>query len=178
MEAFFEILGVTGIIIAGFSLLVLGFIGSVMPGLPGAPFAVLSVWLLHLSKLHGYSWYTLLIVTFFGLVISLVDYVLPVWGTKKWGGTKAGVRGSTYGLIIGVLLTIFTSGIGVMAVIFGPFIGAFVGEKMAKSSNEVALKSAVGSLIGFLAGTFGKIFVVVSIGFVFLYGVVVFLFKN
>lgn len=171
MEVLTEILGFTGVVILGFILILIGLIGSVAPVLPGPPFAVLSVWLLHFTY-HTYSWYILLAVTLFGLLVLLVDFFLPIWGTKKYGGSKSGVRGSTIGLILGFLASVFIPFIGIIGLFAGPFIGAYVGEKMVKANNEVALKSAIGSLFGFLVGTFGKILVTTLISFVFLYGII------
>lgn len=171
METLTEILGFSGVVILGFILILVGLVGSVAPILPGPPFAVLAVWLLHFTY-HTFSWYVLLTVTFIGIVIILVDYILPIWGTKKYGGSKSGVRGSTIGLVIGFLSSVLIPGIGIIGLFAGPFVGAYIGEKMVKANDEVALKSAIGSLFGFLVGTFGKILVTTFISFVFLYGII------
>ena len=105
--------------------------------------------------------------------MAIADYIVPILGTKKFGGSKYGVKGSTIGLIVGVLLTFFTSGFGIILLLFGPFIGAFVGEKYAGNDNNMAMKSAIGSFLGFLAGTFGKIIVVTIILIAFLYNIFV-----
>ena len=170
MESLAEILGFSGVVIVGLLLIILGFVGSLLPVLPGPPLAVLSVWLLHFTY-HTFAWYVLLSITLIGLIIILVDYILPIWGTKKYGGTKAGVRGSTIGMIFGVIASFTFPAVGIIGLFVGPFLGAFIGEKMVKSNNEVALKSAVGSLFGFLVGAFGKILVTALITFVFLYGI-------
>lgn len=172
MESVLEILGSSGIIIIGYILIIVAFIGSVLPALPGVPIAAISVLLLHFTGMHKYSWWMLTIVIVLSILISLVDYVVPVWGTKKYGGSKAGIRGSTIGLIIGAIISFFTGGIGILALFAGPFVGAYIGEKYyAHQSNEIALRSAWGSLVGFLAGTVAKIIVVIFITVVFTYGV-------
>ncbi len=172
MEHFFEILGMSGIIVLGITLIVLGFVGSIMPAIPGPPIALVSIFLVHFGLDGGkYSWYTLSILILLTIVIALADYFVPILGTKKFGGTKHGVRGSTIGLILGVVITFFTSGFGFLLLLLGPFLGAFIGEKYAKNNNTIALRSAIGSLIGFLAGTLGKIIVVVLILIAFLYKV-------
>jgi hypothetical protein len=87
-----------------------------------------------------------------GTVVFTVDYVVPIWGTKSLGGTKAGVRGSTIGLFFGLFITFFFP-IGFIAILLGPFIGAYIGEKSAGTEDHLAWKSALGSFVGFLLGT-------------------------
>ena len=79
------------------------------------------------------------------VVVTILDYIVPVWGTKKFGGTKYGTRGATVGLIIGLFL-------GPPGIILGPFIGAVVGELIFKDDMKYALKAGFGSLLGFLTG--------------------------
>jgi uncharacterized protein YqgC (DUF456 family) len=79
------------------------------------------------------------------VVVSILDYIVPVWGTKKFGGSKYGTRGATVGLIIGLFL-------GPLGIIIGPFIGAVVGELIFKDDMKYALRAGFGSLLGFLTG--------------------------
>ena len=103
-----------------------------------------------------YSTRFLLIMGLIGAVVFAVDYVVPIWGTKKLGGTKAGVRGSTIGLFLGLFIT-FVFPIGFIAVLLGPFIGAYIGEKSVGTADHLAWRSALGSFVGFLLGTGIKI---------------------
>lgn len=172
MEGVLEILGVSGVIIIGLILIIIAYLGSILPALPGVPFAAAAVILVHFT-LHQYAWYVLLVVILMTLIISFVDYVLPVWGTKKYGGSKAGIRGSTMGLIAGGIISFFSGGIGFIALFAGPFFGAYVGERyFAKADKKVALRSAWGSLIGFMAGTIGKMVVVTIIAIIFTVGLI------
>jgi uncharacterized protein YqgC (DUF456 family) len=162
------------IIIIGIILIIIGFIGSILPALPGPPLAFGGLLLLLLNKPvklemaeNNYVWLIILgIVTIF---ITVVDYYMPIWGTKKFGGTKAGARGSTIGLIVAVILTFYTAGIAAILILAGPFVGAYLGEKQSGQSKEVALKSAKGSFLGFIAGTFMKVVMVVLIAIYFAY---------
>lgn len=173
--AFLEILGKWGVFLIGIVLIITAYAGSVLPALPGVPLAAVAVLLVHLALPHGqkYGWVSLTTVILLTVGISILDIVVPIWGTKKYGGSKAGVRGSTIGLIVGFLLSFFTSGIGIIALILGPFFGAYIGEKyFAEADNKTALASAWGSLVGFLAGTLGKVIVVTIITVIFVMGVV------
>jgi uncharacterized protein YqgC (DUF456 family) len=143
-----------------------------LPALPGVPFATLAVLLVHFT-LNKYPWYILTIVIVLTILVSFVDYVVPIWGTKKYGGSPSGVRGSTLGLIIGALVSFMSGGIGIVALFAGPFLGAYIGERyFAKAEKKVALRSAWGSLVGFMAGTIGKLAVVSIIAVIFVIGVI------
>ncbi len=144
------------LIVAAILLSLIGIVGAVVPGIAGTPFSFLA--LLAMSFVDGidYSARFLLIMGLIGAVVFAVDYVVPIWGTKKLGGTKAGVRGSTIGLFLGLFIT-FVFPIGFIAVLLGPFIGAYIGEKSAGTADHLAWKSALGSFVGFLLGTGIKI---------------------
>ena len=143
------------LIIAAILLAAIGLVGAIVPGIAGPPFSFLS--LLVLSFVDGIDYPTsfLVVMGIVGAVIFLLDYVVPIWGTKTLGGTKAGVRGSTIGLILGLLFTIVFP-IGFIAILLGPFIGAYIGERNAGTPDHNAWRSAFGSFVGFLAGTFIK----------------------
>jgi hypothetical protein len=144
------------LIVAAILLSLIGIVGAVVPGIAGTPFSFLA--LLAMSFVDGidYSARFLLIMGFIGAMVFAVDYVVPIWGTKKLGGTKAGVRGSTIGLFLGLFIT-FVFPIGFIAILLGPFIGAYIGEKSAGTADHLAWKSALGSFVGFLLGTGIKI---------------------
>ena len=133
-------------------LALIGLVGALVPGIAGTPFSFLA--LLVLSFVNGidYSTRFLVIMGVIGAAVFTVDYVIPVWGTKKLGGSRAGVRGSTIGLVLGLLVT-FVFPIGFIAVLLGPFIGAYIGEKSAGTEDHLAWRSAFGSFVGFLLGT-------------------------
>ena len=88
---------------------------------------------------------TLLILGGIALLVTILDVIVPVWGTKKFGGSKYGSRGATVGLVIGFFL-------GPVGIIIGPFLGAFAGEMIFKDDMKYALKAGFGSLLGFMTG--------------------------
>jgi hypothetical protein len=149
------------IIIIGAILLLLALVGCFVPVLPGPALGYLALVLLYflpqavLTPGFLFAWG---IIT---LIITLLDYLVPAWGTKKFGGSKSGINGSIAGAIIGFL---FFPPLGL---ILGPFVGAFLGELIAGKNSEVALRSAFGSFLGFLAGTFIKIIAVLIMSYHF-----------
>jgi hypothetical protein len=133
------------LLIIGILLMILGIIGCLVPVLPGPPFSFIGLILLHLSKFGQFSNTTLIILGAIAVVITILDYIVPVWGTRKFGGSKYGTRGATVGLIIGLFL-------GPLGMILGPLFGAFVGEMIFKDDINYAVKAGIGSLLGFLTG--------------------------
>lgn len=133
------------LLISGIFLMILGIIGCLVPVLPGPPFSFIGILLLHLSRFGQFSNTTLIVLGSIALVVTILDYVVPIWGTRKFGGSKYGMRGATVGLIIGLFL-------GPAGIILGSLIGAFVGEMIYRDDIKYALKAGFGSLLGFLAG--------------------------
>jgi len=154
MDLFYEI--------AGIFFVLLGIIGSFLPVLPGPLTGWVGLFLLHQSD-RVTDDPSFLIITFcIALGVFLLDYIIPALGTKKFGGSKKGIMGSTIGLVIGLIL------LGPLGIIIGSFLGAFSGELLNKTSKRQAFKAAIGSLIGFLTGVFLKFTVAVVFFFYFL----------
>lgn len=139
------------IIIAGI-LLLIGFLGSILPVLPGIPLSYGGILLLHFTEKYHFDTQFLIVWAVIVVVIQILDYYIPIWGTKKFGGSKSGVRGSIAGLLLGMFF-------GPLGIILGPFIGALIGELIAKKPTEKALKAAFGAFIGFIVGTVSKLVV-------------------
>ena len=150
-------------------VIIVGLIGDVIPGIPGTPVSYLALLLIHWTDRYSYSSRFLAILGVICVIITVLDYIVPIWGTTKFGGTKAGARGSTIGLIIGILvlpaLGIVLGPFGIFGLLGGPFVGAYIGEKMGGTPDDRAWRSAMGSFIGFLSGTLMKIVYTLVIGF-------------
>ncbi|TVQ48652.1 MAG: DUF456 domain-containing protein [Saprospirales bacterium] len=158
------------IIILAFLFLLAGLIGAFIPVIPGPPLGFIALLLLHWGTETGFSGNFLLTMGISALIIVLLDYYFPIYGTKKLGGSRVGVRGSTIGLLVGLIilpvLGISIGPFGLMGLILCPFLGAWIGERWAGKSPDQATKAAFGSFLGFLAGTFIK----------FIYSVITFYF--
>ena len=153
----------TILILLAIGLAIIGFLGAIIPGIPGTPLSFIGLLLLFfIPGIPGidYSSTFMLTMGLLAAIITVLDYVIPIYGTKKLGGTKMGVRGSTIGMIVSILvlplLGIVIGLFGIGGIILGPFLGAYIGEIMAGNS-ENAFRSAIGSFLGFLAGTFIKV---------------------
>lgn len=137
------------LIIIGFVLVLTGIAGSILPLIPGPPIAYAGLLLQQLREDAPFSTGFLLLWAGIVIVSLVLDYLIPIWGTKKFGGTKYGVWGCTLGFLAAFWL-------GPWGVIIGPFVGAFIGEMIAQDNSTIALKAAFGSFVGFLMGSFLK----------------------
>ncbi|WP_339665517.1 DUF456 domain-containing protein [Maribacter arcticus] len=145
------------LLILGFILMLVGIIGSFLPILPGPPISWVGLLLLHFTSVIDMTWTFLGITLAIALLVFALDYVIPAIGTKKFGGTKAGVIGTTVGLVVALFFPI----LGPFGIIIWPFIGALVGELLNKADKKTATKAAFGSFLGFLTGTFMKFLVAI-----------------
>ena len=128
-------------------------VGCIVPALPGPPLAFVGLLLLSFTDVAEADITALeLSITFLvAVAISVADYVMPVIGTKKFGGTKWG----NWGCVIGSIIGLFFPPVGI---ILGPFIGATVGELIGGKQFSSALKAGFGSFLGFFIGTLLKFF--------------------
>ena len=141
----------------GFILMLLGILGSFLPILPGPPLSWIGLLLLYLTKAVPTNWTFLIITLLIAVIVFALDYIIPALGTKKFGGSKYGVIGTTMGLLVAIIFPV----LGVFGIIIWPFLGAFIGELLNKSDSRTAAKAAFGSFLGFLTGTFIKFLVTI-----------------
>lgn len=137
-----------------------GIVGSVVPLLPGPPLSYLGFLIVQLRSDPPFSLKFILIWAGVVIVVSVLEYVIPVYGTKKFGGSKYGLWGCSIGLVAGLFF-------GPWGIFLGPFVGAFVGELIANNQSDQALKAALGSFIGFLFSTLLKLVVCVVMAWYF-----------
>ena len=144
------------LLILGFACIITGLIGSFLPVLPGPSVSWVGLALLYFTKAVPANYWVLGIALLITIVISVLDYVIPAKGTKRFGGSSYGIWGTNIGLIVGILAPV------PFGFIIGPFVGALIGELIYdfKDHNR-ALKAAAGSFVGFLASSFMKFVVCV-----------------
>jgi len=131
----------------------LGIIGSFLPILPGPLTSWFGLLILHFTDAIPMNWTFLIITLVFAIFIWFLDYIIPAMGTKRFGGSKYGMVGTSIGLLVGLLSPI------PFGIIIGPFVGALIGELINKTDSKTALKAAFGSFLGFLTSTFIKFIV-------------------
>ena len=133
-------------------LFVIAFIGLVYPIIPSVLF-IIGGFLLY-GILFSFEPLNLLFWVIQGLFVILLfgaDYLANMIGVKKFGGSKAGIWGSTIGIIVGPFA------IPVLGIIIGPFLGAILAELVVnKKEWKEAVKIGFGSVIGFISSVVTK----------------------
>lgn len=135
----------------GIVLVILGLLGCFLPVIPGPPLTFVALLLLQLKAKPPFEVWFLLVMLAITLVVTILDYVVPVIGAKKFGASKAGIWGSTIGLIAGIF---FFPPLGIIIM---PFVGALIGEFIVGKKTGLAFKAAFGTFLGFLMGTLLKL---------------------
>jgi len=133
--------------IIGAIFIIIGIAGCILPIIPGPPVGYGGLILLEITKYADFSTRLLIILAVVAVVVTLLDYVVPIWGTKRYGGTKAGIWGATIGMVAGLF---FFPPLGI---IIGPLIGAIVAEMAKGADRNQSIRAGMGSLVGFLMGT-------------------------
>ena len=145
------------LLILGIFLILVGLAGCILPVIPGPPVSFIGLLILRFTdfveisrvdRFENILWMT----AFAAIIVTILDYIVPVWGTKKFGGSRFGTIGAALGLIVGL----FFAPLGLIA---GPFIGAVVGELISGKDDRSSLRAGFGSLIGFLSGVVMKFIV-------------------
>ncbi len=89
-----------------------------------------------------------------GLFVALLfgaDYIANIIGVKKYGGSKAGIWGSTIGLLVGPFI------IPIFGILVGPFLGATLAELLVNKKNiNDSIKIGFGSVVGFVSSVVTK----------------------
>jgi uncharacterized protein len=145
-------------------LILAGLAGVILPILPGAVFLSWLGYFLF-AFFTGFQKISLnftLVFLGIAIIVSILDFITPLLGAKKYRASKYGMVGAFLGSVFGILI------FSVPGIIIGPLIGAVVGELMARKKPEDVAKTALGTFAGFLAGTLIKIiFIFVMAGFLF-----------
>lgn len=133
-------------------LIILAFVGLIYPVIPSVLLLV-GAFLLYgvffsFEPLHFLFWTIQILLV---ALIFIADYLANLLGVKKFGGSKAGIWGSTFGLLLGPFV------IPVAGILLGPFIGAVAGELLVnRTPIKAALKIGIGSVLGFIGSVVTK----------------------
>ncbi|MCD7938232.1 MAG: DUF456 domain-containing protein [Tannerellaceae bacterium] len=138
-----------------------GLAGCILPGIPGPPLAYAGLLLLQVTGRQPFTVSSLIFWAILVVVVQLLDYLTPLWGTKYGGGSRAGKWGCIIGTFVGIFL------FPPWGILWGPFAGAVLGELMAGRDTGVAFKAGAGAFAGFVFSTLLK--VILCSYFIFLF---------
>lgn len=132
-------------------LVILGFVGMVVPALPG-PLLVLGGLMLAAwaDDFGRVGWVTLLILSGLALLAMVLDMIAGALGAKRYGASRAAITGSLIGAVVGIFF-------GPLGLLLGPFAGAVAGELLSGRGASQAGLSGWGATLGMLLGTVAKI---------------------
>jgi uncharacterized protein YqgC (DUF456 family) len=149
------VMGVVAAWVVTACLLALGFVGTLVPFLPGHLilfFAAIAHWLM-LRQDSGVEWWTFVVLGFLLILSQVFEFLSGAAGTRWFGGTRWGAFGALIGGIGGIFFIPF-------GLILGPLIGSMFCEFVfAKKEVRSATVSGVGSVLGTVAGMVIKIIV-------------------
>ena len=138
-------------IVLGSILFVLAFIGCVVPVLPGPALALAGLLCARGATPHDAPSVRLLAIAGVCVaVVTILDYVVPAMGARKFNCGKMGV----FGCIVGTIVGIFFLPLGL---VIGPFLGAMVGELISGKKLRQSLKGATGAFLGYAFGILLKL---------------------
>lgn len=126
---------------------VIGLLGVIIPVLPGTLLSFGGLVCAYFVSGSTITSTELIICGILSVVVMVLDYLLPGYFTKVFGGTKSGITGATIGTFVGFLF-------GIPGIIFGPFFGAVIGEMVGSNTSiDKALSIGIGSMLSFLVGS-------------------------
>lgn len=128
----------------GSVLVLAGLAGCFLPVLPGPPlsFAALLVMGIVCGFAAPMSVTVIVVMGVITAVVSIVDYVVPIIGARRFGATRWGLWGALIGLIAGLVL------FPPFGMIIGALLGAVIGELAGGKDTRAALRAGVGVFVG------------------------------
>jgi len=126
-------------------------IGMVLPAIPGPPILLMGLFTAAWAEnFHYVGSGTLIILALLCVAAVALDFIAGALGAKRSGASRAAVIGALLGAILGLFL--FPLGL-----IFGPFVGAMIGELSTGRPWQQASRAGWGATIGMLIGIVAKL---------------------
>jgi hypothetical protein len=132
-------------------IMMVGFLGSVLPGIPGPPL-ILAAAVVHKlvrGDAGASGWVIAVLTLMTGLSLAL-DFIATSIGAKKMGATWRGAVGAALGALFGLLWMPF-------GLVLGPLLGAMALEMLGGREWREAGKAGIGAVLGLVAGAIGKL---------------------
>jgi uncharacterized protein YqgC (DUF456 family) len=143
------------------ALIVVGVVGTFLPVLPGAALVfggmLLGAWI---DGFQRVGWVTLVILGVLTLLVFVVDVVAGLLGAKRVGASKLAIAGAAIGTVVGMFF-------GLVGIVIAPFVGAVVGEVIARGQLAPAARVGFATWIGMVAGALAKFALVLAMVGVF-----------
>jgi uncharacterized protein len=135
-------------------LVLAGLAGTILPALPGAPLVfaglLIAAWADDFQKV---GWFPLTLMFILMLLTFVIELAAAGMGAKRVGASKLAIFGAAVGTIVGIFFSL-------PGLLLGPFLGAVLGEYLSRRNWEQAGKVGIGTWIGLIVGTAGKLAVI------------------
>ncbi len=129
--------------IIGLLLAITGFIGCLVPILPGPPLSYIALLVLSYARdWQAFSISFLVITGIITVLVSILDFVIPPAGAKRYGATKYGFWGSLIGMVLGLIF------FSIPGMFIGGWAGAVGGELFAGKTGKGAMRAGWGAFLG------------------------------
>lgn len=109
-----------------------GIVGCVVPVLPGPVLSFAGLFCAYACSYSTLTPASMWLWAGLTAAVTVVDYFLPGYMAKLFGGTRAGMIGATVGLIAGLFAG------GPVGIVLGPFAGAVAGELAPRPDGGAA----------------------------------------
>lgn len=135
-------------------IVVVGVAGTVLPVIPGAILVFLGLLLAaYADQFTRVGPVGMTIIGGLGLLAFVADWISTLLGAKRVGASPQALVGATLGGLVGLFL-------GIPGMILGPFVGAVLGELLARGRLAQAGKVGIGTWLGLVASAVLKIVIV------------------
>lgn len=132
----------TTLAILAFLFALIGIAGCIVPALPGVILSYAGLVCAYFCSYSQISTAALLIWLAVTLFVSVADYFLPAYMTRRFGGSRAGAIGATIGTVVGFFF------IPPLGILLGPFVGAVIGE-LCHNREDISRPSSSASARSF-----------------------------
>ena len=150
------------LLVLGGLFIVAGVVFSVLPPVPGPPLAYLALICLSVARdWEPFSPLFLAAAAAVVLAVTVLDFVVPAVGAKRYGAGKLAVWGSLVGMVVGTF--VFPP----LGTFVGAWAGALVGELVVGKAPPAALRASWGVFVGTMAGIALKVATCLAIGVAF-----------
>lgn len=153
------------LIILGALLALVGFIGCILPVIPGPPISYLALLALGLARdWEPFSFLFLIIMAVFMIIVTILDYVFPFIGASRFGASRFSISLSIVGMFLGIF---FFPPWGILV---GAFLGGIIGEMVQGRRGKEALRVGWGIFLGNMLSTGVKLSFSLTVIFFFVKG--------
>lgn len=169
------------LLVLTFVLMLVGLIGSVVPGLPGVTLIFLSaLFYAILTDFQTVGIAVIVVLFVLAALAFLADFFATSYGARRFGASNWGTVGGAVGGIVGAVAGLIFAGIGsLFGLIAGSIAGVFIGEYLRRQRHgdqeqestdwRRASRAAGGVVVGYLAsaviqGLLGLASIIIFVG--------------